>query len=58
MLNVGMWTLWTQIDAMMMPVVSYLCEAGGGGGGCGGSNVGLLYVEDWAVGRLCGLGGG
>ena len=58
MLNVGMWTLWTQIDAMMMPVVSYECEAGGGGGGCGGSNVGLLYVEDWAVGRLCGLGGG
>ena len=43
---------------MMMPVVSYECEAGGGGGGCGGSNVGLLYVEDWAVGRLCGLGGG
>ena len=58
MLNVGMWTLWTQMSAMMMPVVSYECEAGGGGGGCGGSNVGLLYVEDWAVGRLCGLGGG
>ena len=47
------------MSAMMMPVVSYECEAGGGGGGgCGGSNVGLLYVEDWAVGRLCGLGGG
>ena len=58
MLHVDMWTLWTQIGAMMMPVVSYECEAGGGGGGCGGSNVGLLYVEDWAVGRLCGLGGG